>query len=87
MLRQIKAMDFSLVAEQRQKSLYDERASYTTKDEKGNPILAEHMDIGLIMLYGHVMYAGNGHIEALSKKILIPHDPCAYRLRIEDTYT
>ena len=71
-------MDFSLIREQHQKSLYDERASYTTKDEKGNPILAEQMDIGLIMLYGHVMYAGGGHIEALSKRPLSRLPSCPF---------
>ena len=68
-LRQIKAMDYSLVVQGQQKSYYQEKASYTTKDEFGNPIKAQSMDIGLLMLYGHILYAGTSYSYALSTYI------------------
>lgn len=66
-LRQVKAMDFSLVGEDRRKSLIREKTSYTTKDGKGNQIQAEEMDVALLMLYGHILYAGTSYSYALSK--------------------
>ncbi len=66
-LRQLKAMDFSLVGDARSKSLFHERASYTTKDENGNLIQAEDMDVALILLYGHILYAGKSYSYSLSR--------------------
>lgn len=66
-LRQVKAMDFSLVGSARHKSLFQERASYSTKDNSGNHILAEDLDIGLIMLYGHILYLGKSYAYSISK--------------------
>lgn len=66
-LRQVKAMDFSLIGEDRRKSRFQERASYTTKDERGNQIQAHEMDVALLMLYGHILYAGTSYSYALSK--------------------
>lgn len=66
-LRQVKAMDFSLIGEDRRKSLFHDKASYTTKDEKGNQIRAWEMDVALLMLYGHILYAGTSYSYALSK--------------------
>lgn len=66
-LRQVKAMDFSLIGEDRHKSRFQERASYTTKDESGNQIQAHEMDVALLMLYGHILYAGTSYSYALSK--------------------
>ena len=68
MLRQIKAMDFTLIGDERLKTLYEEKASYTSKDEEGNPIKASAMDIGLIMLYGHILYTGGSYAYALSTR-------------------
>ena len=65
-LRQLKAVDFSLIGETRRKALFQERASYTTKDDDGNPIRAEYMDVGLLMLYGHILYAGKSYAYAVS---------------------
>ena len=89
-LRQVKAMDFSLIGEDRRKSLFQEKASYTTKDEQGNQIQAQEMDVALLMLYGHILYAGTSYSYALSKfaseccALLISHWPwkqlIAYRL-------
>ena len=66
-LRQLKAMDFSLVGDARNKTLFHERASYTTKDGNGNVIRAEGMDVALLVLYGHILYAGKSYSYALSK--------------------
>lgn len=66
-LRQVKAMDFSLLGDEGRRSIFQERASYTTKDEKGKPIPAEEMDVALLMLYGHVLYAGTSYSYALSE--------------------
>jgi len=65
-LRQIKAVDFSFVGEAHRKSLFQERASYTTKDSNGDPIKAEGIDIALLMLYGHILYAGTSYAYAIS---------------------
>lgn len=66
-LRQVKAMDFSLIGEDRGKSRFQERASYTTKDERGIQIQAQELDVALLMLYGHILYAGTSYSYALSK--------------------
>lgn len=66
-LRQVKAMDFSLVGEDRRKTLFKDKASYTTKDEKGNQIQAQEMDVALLVLYGHILCAGRSYSYALSK--------------------
>ncbi len=69
-LRQLKAMDFSLVGDARSKSLFQERASYTTKDKKGNLIQAEDMDVALLVLYGHILYVGRSYSYALSRSLM-----------------
>lgn len=66
-LRQVKAMDFSLIGEPRISASFQEKASYTSKDEAGNPIKAESMDVGLLMLYGQTLYAGTSYSYALSE--------------------
>ena len=68
-LRQLKAMDFSLVGDARSKSLFQERASYTTKDKNGNLIQAEDMDVALLVLYGHILYVGRSYSYALSRSL------------------
>ena len=65
-LRQLKAVDFSLIGEARRKTLFQERASYTTKDSNGDPIQADDMDVALLMLYGHILYAGKSYAYAVS---------------------
>ncbi|KAI9873850.1 MAG: transcription factor TFIIIC subunit tfc4 [Pleopsidium flavum] len=65
-LRQVKAMDFSLLGDERRRSIFQEKASYTTKDESGKPIPAEEMDVALLMLYGHILYAGTSYSYALN---------------------
>ncbi len=65
-LRQLKAMDYSIVPNARSKSQYHERASYSTKDENGNWIQAEDFDIALLMLYGHILYVGKSYSLSIS---------------------
>lgn len=66
-LRQIKAIDFSLIGDSHRKSLYQERAGFN-KDAEGKPILATEMDVALLMLYGQILYAGRSYTFALSKQ-------------------
>ena len=68
-LRQLKAVDFSLTGKATNKQFSHERASYTTKDSNGNPIRADDVDVALLMLYGHVLYAGKSYANAVSKSI------------------
>ena len=68
-LRQLKAIDFSLAGDATSKNMFQGRASYTTKDSKGNPIRADDMDVALLMLYGHVLYAGKSYTNAVSKSM------------------
>ncbi|KAL4791413.1 hypothetical protein BDV19DRAFT_370563 [Aspergillus venezuelensis] len=74
MLRQIKAIDFSLpdsitgarTNKAPRESIYKERAALSTKDEKGTAIPAEEMDVALLVLYGHILYSGNSFYPALN---------------------
>lgn len=66
-LRQIKAMDFALVDEDQRKKHFADKGSYSAQDEKGKPIVNDDMDIALLMLYGHILFAGGSHHYALSK--------------------
>lgn len=74
MLRQIKAMDYTLPENSTQvrqgkamrESIYQERASLTTRDETGEAIPAEEMDVALLVLYGHILYSGNSFFPALN---------------------
>ena len=66
-LRQVKAVDFSLVGEGNKQTLYQERASYSTRNSNGNVIHAKDLDVALLMIYGHILYAGTSYSYALSK--------------------
>lgn len=66
-LRQIKAMDFSLLGDEASSSIFQEKAAYSTKDENGNPVPAQEMDVALLMLYGHILYTGTSYSFALSE--------------------
>jgi hypothetical protein len=66
-LRQIKAMDFSLLGHEAGGSFFHEKASWSTKDENGNPVPAKDLDVALLMLYGHILYIGTSYSYALSK--------------------
>ncbi|ODH21706.1 hypothetical protein ACO22_05629 [Paracoccidioides brasiliensis] len=74
MLRQIKAIDYTLpddplrptAARRTRASVFQERATLTTKDASGQPIPAEDMDVSLLVLYGHILYAGASFTNALN---------------------
>jgi general transcription factor 3C polypeptide 3 (transcription factor C subunit 4) len=74
MLRQIKAMDYTLPDDTTglrpskpvRESIYQERARLSTRDENGEPIPAEEMDVALLVLYGHILYSGNSFLPALN---------------------
>lgn len=76
MLRQIKAMDYTIPENAQQgrpgkaavrESVYQERASLTTRDEiTGEAIPADQMDVALLVLYGHILYSGNSFYPALN---------------------
>lgn len=75
MLRQIKAMDFTLpqkaggnVRSMRpvRESVYRERAALSTRDDTGEAIPADELDVALLVLYGHILYSGNSFIPALN---------------------
>ena len=70
-LRQVKAVDFTLPPDpttpvNRPPIPSQERAALTTKDELGNPIAAKEMDVALLVLYGHILYAGTSFTNALN---------------------
>ena len=70
-LRQVKAVDFTLPPDpsstvNRPPIPSQERAALTTKDDLGNPIAAEEMDVALLVLYGHILYAGTSFTNALN---------------------
>jgi general transcription factor 3C polypeptide 3 (transcription factor C subunit 4) len=74
MLRQIKAIDFTLPDEvtgarptrQVRESIYKERAALSTRDDTGEAIPADQMDVALLVLYGHILYSGNSFYPALN---------------------
>ncbi|KAB8262030.1 hypothetical protein BDV32DRAFT_157729 [Aspergillus pseudonomiae] len=74
MLRQIKAMDYTIPDEAPglrsskpvRESIYQERARLSTRDENGEVIPAEAMDVALLVLYGHILYSGNSFLPALN---------------------
>lgn len=59
-------MDYALVSAERQEKYYDEKGNYTAHDEDRRLIINEDLDITLLMIYGHILYAGNSYIYALS---------------------
>ncbi|KAL8943122.1 MAG: hypothetical protein Q9216_001252 [Gyalolechia sp. 2 TL-2023] len=64
--RQLKAMDCSLVDPNRRHELYQEKASYTTRDDEGRPIRADDLDLALLMLYGYILYLGKSFALSLN---------------------
>ena len=65
-LRQIKAVDFSLIGAEKALSVYNERAYLHTRDAEGNPIEAQEMDVALLMLYGQMLYTAGSYTQALN---------------------
>ena len=70
-LRQVKAMDFPFAGEDRTRSHFQERAAYTSKDDHGDPLQAQSLDVALLMLYGHILYMGKSYSCAVSKWLAI----------------
>lgn len=74
MLRQIKAIDFTLpenispsqTSRPVRQPAYHERASLSTRNEFGEEIPADEMDVALLVLYGHILYSGNSFYPALN---------------------
>ena len=74
-LRQLKAMDFSLEGDTPYKTLFIEKAAFFTKDKRGNHIRAAHLDIALLMLYGHILYCGRSYAYSISLELPISRLP------------
>lgn len=66
-LRQVKAMDYSLAGDGPGRSNNQERSAYTARDQEGKVIMPQHMDVSLLMLYGHILYAGKSYAYANSE--------------------
>lgn len=66
-LRQIKAMDAALTSEDGRYNVNELRQI----DNKYHDQAALNMDIPLLMLYGHILYAGTSYAYALSWTFLI----------------
>lgn len=68
MLRQVKAMDYALVAPEH-RDLIGERGSYLAKDKDGRVIVNKDMDVALLMLYGHILSTSHSYAQSLSKSL------------------
>lgn len=66
-LRQIKAMDYSLVDKATQEKYFADKGSYSAGDEHERRVINNDMDIALLMLYGYILYTGTSYAYALSK--------------------
>ena len=60
-------MDYTLADQDRRRKYFAEKASYTARDEEGNVIVNDTMDISLLMLYGHILCTGTSYPQALSE--------------------
>lgn len=65
-LRQIKAMDYSLVSDEARRKYFSEKGSYSAVDENGQPLINTDMDVALLMTYGHILYTGTSYTYALN---------------------
>ncbi|KAI9849713.1 MAG: transcription factor TFIIIC subunit tfc4 [Sclerophora amabilis] len=66
LLRQVKAMDYSLVSEESRARHFTEKASYSRRNKEGHLVTNQEMDIALLMLYGQVLYVGSSYPHALN---------------------
>lgn len=57
-LRQIKAMDYTLTTAPRREKYYKEKAGYTHRNDKGEVVMNEDLNLGLLMTYGHILAMG-----------------------------
>lgn len=65
-------MDYTLVDEDTRAKFFTEKGSYSALDEEGHLVVNKDLDINLLMLYGHILYAGNSYTLALSKFTPLP---------------
>jgi general transcription factor 3C polypeptide 3 (transcription factor C subunit 4) len=63
--RQIRATDHALSGSAL-KARSVGAASYTSRDEAGNPIIPTEMNVQLVMLYGHVLYCTGSYAYAIN---------------------
>jgi general transcription factor 3C polypeptide 3 (transcription factor C subunit 4) len=56
-------MDYALVGEESRERYYTEKGTHSNK---GHVEVNNDMDVGLLMLYGHILYAGTSYPYALS---------------------
>ncbi|KAK2743918.1 transcription factor TFIIIC subunit tfc4 [Myotisia sp. PD_48] len=83
MLRQVKAVDFLLpsdpAAPVQRDSIFQERAALASKDASSQETPVEGLDVPLLVLYGHILYAGNSFTNALNyffrAYALVPDNP------------
>jgi general transcription factor 3C polypeptide 3 (transcription factor C subunit 4) len=59
-------MDYALVDEVSRNKFFTEKGSYSAQNEKGQLLINDDMDVALLMLYGHILYAGTSYPYALS---------------------
>jgi general transcription factor 3C polypeptide 3 (transcription factor C subunit 4) len=59
-------MDYALVDEESRRKFFTEKGSYSAQDDKGHLLINDDMDVALLMLYGHILYAGTSYPYALS---------------------
>jgi general transcription factor 3C polypeptide 3 (transcription factor C subunit 4) len=68
MLRQVRAMDYSITPENERTAEQDaERGLYTAVDQDGRLVINDELDISLLVLYGYMLSIGENYLEALSK--------------------
>ncbi|KAI1008174.1 hypothetical protein K3495_g62 [Podosphaera aphanis] len=65
-LRQIKAMDLALLGGANGEKNINEEGSDTDMEGKTNQASTSGMDVPLLMLYGHILYAGTSYAYALN---------------------
>ena len=65
-LRQLKAMDSSLRDGPKHGRGSENIAPCTTRGSDGNAVQAAELNVALLTLYGHILYAGRSYMEALS---------------------
>lgn len=59
-------MDYTLVDEESRDKFFTEKGSYSAYDKTGRLLVNDDMDVALLMLYGHILYAGTSYPYALS---------------------
>jgi general transcription factor 3C polypeptide 3 (transcription factor C subunit 4) len=74
-LRQIKAMDYTLVDADKKAKYFSERAAYTAQDEIGQPIINDDMDVAMLMMYAFILYSGTSYVYALSMSVNLYMQP------------